>query len=195
MLTHHRPTADKEGYDMKTTLAAASALVLIFAVGCTAGTVPSVTTQINVANGVKEYLYTFTNDLDSGGLLYGVVVYMPKAGYDAVTGFSVSRTDWYAGHWHKDDVRWWCHATALSGGSLTTGQSVTLRVTTAAGVPTTWGFAPPGYPFNWDWSNPGAGPLFGDSSLPVPVPEPRGLIGLVSGLGALAAPLIRRRRR
>jgi len=168
-------------------------LFLAATVPCLCGTVPALTAQVNVTGAAKEYVYTLVNDLDSGEAIYHLTIYMPEAGAAAVTQAGVSRSGWFTGWNSRSGWGAWA-AVATSGNELPSGGELVFTLTTPATVPTLDHYSPPFGPANWQWAVP-SGVSYGTASVAVPVPEPGGLIGLVSGLGALGLPLLRGRRR
>ena len=161
------------------------------------GTIPTITAQVNVSGGIKEYVYTLVNDLDSGHYINAFGVFMPEVGARAVTSAWSSKQGWHTSRSLRGDGSSWGCGTFL-GPYLWPGDTVILKLTTSAGTPTGSNYTPPGFASNWSWNEDVRGTVYGPNDLPVPVPEPGGLIGLasglVSGLGMFGIPLVRRRR-
>ena len=165
----------------------------VTALPCIAGTVPSVTAEVRVVGETKEYLYTLTNDLDSGEYIYVFSVYMPEAAARSVIGFTSSKPNWYFTHSFRAEYSLWA-ITALTGAVLLEGETVVFALTAPSAVPTGYDYQPPTYPSNWKWSA-ASEVEFGSPNLPVPVPEPSSLLALGAGVCALGLPRLRRRRR
>lgn len=177
---------------MKTALMAVF-LCLSAIAPCISATAPSFTAEVSAAGDLKEYVYTLTNDLDSGTYVWGFDVFMPTGGVLAVTQACVSREGWGVYAYARGDVGYWrCRA---GSSHLLPGESVTMKLTTKADVPTSYDYTPYDWSSNWRWfvywgGDPGAG----NSVVPVPVPEPSTFLALAGGIAGVAG-FVRRRRR
>jgi hypothetical protein len=167
-------------------------LCLLTAIPCISGTTPSMTGEVNIVDGVNEYVYTLTNDLDTGMYAYGFSIFMPKDGALAVTNAWCSREGWFVDRYVQGDYAYWRCGVRYT--YLLQGESLTLKLTTSADVPTSYNYTPPNWSSNWRWFDWGGGPGFGNSVLPVPVPEPSSILALAGGIAGLGGLALRRRR-
>ena len=178
---------------MKTALAALgllSALCPAYA----AGTCPTLSVEIYVRNCLKNYAYTLTNDLGSGGPIDAFAVFMTEPGARSVIAFTSSKPAWFAHASLRGDVSSWM-ISAIAGAQIQSGEQVTFTLTTPVDVPTADSYTPPTYPSNWWWSGVLLEGGFGTPNVPVPIPEPSSLLVLTSGLAGVAGAVMRRRKR
>jgi len=169
-------------------------LVCIGIAPCLAGTSPSITAQVNLVGDSKQYVYTLTNDLDSGDTIKIFQLWMPKYGATSVTSFTCSKPNWGASLSTRGDLGVWSIGAALSSG-IVSGEHATLTLITPASVPTSYTYKSPFdvYPSNWQWGT-YTQLEFGSQLLPVPVPEPSSILALAGGVAGLGGLALRRRR-
>jgi len=173
---------------MRTTIV----VILLTCIGvpsCLAGgSTPSVAAQVITANGLKQYTYTLTNDLDPASTIRTFDVFMPESGARTVMSFTCPEPGWWDTFSFRGDHSMWSVIAPVNGG-VASGESVIFTLTTPASVPTSYAFKPASYPANWGWDS----SKFGNSLLPVPVPEPSSVLGLAGGIAGLGGLVLRRR--
>lgn len=175
-------------------LSLAALLFLLARTPSAAGTTPSMTAEVIIAGGVKEYTYILTNDLDAEIDIEGLGIYMPEYGALGVIDSWCSREGWYVSTYVGAEwSAWYCGSRYPW---LLPGESVTLQLITSASVPTCYSYTPVGWPANWKWfCADGTGGQAGDSVVPVPVPEPSSLLSLAGGVvGSIGAVVWGRQR-
>ncbi len=123
-------------------------------------------------------------DVNLESQVYHLSVFMPAAGAQAVTDVWCSKPDWVVRPYLDGDYSYWGIGTR--NGYLLPGESVVLKLTTNADVPTANNYVPSGWLSNYMWFDTEAGSVFGNSIVPVPVPEPSSLLALAGGIGGLA---------
>lgn len=177
-------------------------IVLLVAASLVANGTPTVTSDVSVANGIKTYTYTFTNSY-SGGYIDSFWIGMPPAGADAVIDITSTQDQelgWFA---ERSAINEW----TMGGMYVPAGETINFWLTTADDVPTVYDYV---YPAgegqigltNWSyglwlmnddgrWLGFGG---MGNSSLPVPAPEPSSLLSLLCGLGGISGMWLRRRK-
>lgn len=136
-------------------------------------------------NGQKLYTYTFTYDraYDYLGEISDIWIEMPEAGARSVTSFTSSFDGSDSYYNFSGNNSYW----AITNLQIWGGQSIDIWLTTAAYVPTAYTgkttyYLAHGFSF------------INDPILPVPVPEPSGLLALLAGLGGIGGVWLRRRK-
>jgi hypothetical protein len=157
-------------------------------------TYPVIETSVDPSAEGVVYIYELMNTSQTAEVRrFGL--YIPELVVPAITFLSGPTDQWQGSIYGRPGLQWYIiwFVNAPTPG-VPPGTSGSFTLVTSPGVPTGYDYAPRDNT-NWlwtDWDGIQVGGGVGNTILPVPVPEPSGLLALAGGLGAIG---LRRKRR